>query len=204
MAESKKKKSVSLSPQERAAQRERRLENDRKAAEQIRRRAALLRSIPGLTVMAGSFSMIPVHLGFYAPDDITLFVRGFSDLTKVRKGDLIQISCVGEPRSDRPCVAKHNDRCVIAVRRGEQGNEFFNLSSRRREDDIIRVDDSNYIGMIQYILEAPESAGVSGKDPVQSVTTLGSPAGTSAASVSSAPKAPVPDSKTEKAQAAVQ
>ena len=33
MAESKKKKSVSLSSQERAAQRERRLENDRKAAE---------------------------------------------------------------------------------------------------------------------------------------------------------------------------
>ena len=76
MAESKKKKSVSLSPQERAAQRERRLENDRKAAEQIRRRAALLRSIPGLTVMTGSFSMIPVHLGFYAPDDI---LTGASD-----------------------------------------------------------------------------------------------------------------------------
>ena len=204
MAESKKKKSVSLSPQERAAQRERRLENDRKAEEQIHRRTALLRSIPGLTVMTGSFSMIPVHLGFYATDDITLFVRGFSDLTKVRKGDLIQISCVGEPRSDRPCVAKYNDRCVIAVKRGGQGNEFFNLSSRRREDDIIRVDDGNYIGMIQYILEAPESVDVSGNNPVKSVTRLGSPAGSSAASVNSAPKSPDPGIKTEKAQAAVQ
>ena len=162
MADTKKKKTSVLSPQERAEQRERRLENDRKAAEQISRRTAMLRGIPDLNILTGSFALIPVHLAFYAREDVMLFSRGMSSLTRVRKGDLVQLCCSGEPRGDRPCVAVHNGKCVFAVKRGEQGDEYFNLSSRNRRDDIIHVDDSSFVGTVVYILQAPEETKPAG------------------------------------------
>lgn len=164
MADTKKKKASVLSPQERAEQRERRLENDRKAAEQVSRRTAMLRGIPDLNILTGSFSLIPVHLAFYAREDVMLFSRGMSSLTRVRKGDLVQLCCSGEPRGDRPCVVVHNGKCVFAVKRGEQCEEFFNLSSHRREDDIIHVDNSNFIGSVVFILEAADTSGLSGNN----------------------------------------
>lgn len=176
MSDAKKKKTPSLSPQERAAQRERRLESDRKAAERIARRSDILKAVPGLNVLSISFSLVPIHLAFYAVEDVIIFGRGFANLTRVQKGNLIMVSCSEEPKGDRPCVAVWNEKCVIAVCRGDQDAVFFNLSSKRREDDMIRVDDSNFIGNIVCILETPDISGAFDKKDRKSSVQADSPA----------------------------
>lgn len=164
MAE-KKKKNI-ISEEEKAAQRAQKQENDRKLADLISRRTEKLRSVPGITVLPITLSVsVPIHASFLSLQDVVLYVRSGTAFSRIRKGDLIQICCSGSPKSGMPVVAFHNGSCIFAVPKDDGGQDYFNLSSKRPEDDHITIADDEYIGNVVFVVSNPAAAASHAHDP---------------------------------------
>ena len=154
-----KKRKPIITEEEKAAQRAQKLENDRKLADLISQRTEKLRSVPGITVLTNTLSVsIPIHVSFLSLQDVVLYVRNGSSISRIRKGDLIQLCCSGSPKSGMPVVAFHNGTCIFAVPKDDNSHEFFNLSSKRPEDDNVKISDTEYIGNIVFVVSNPASA----------------------------------------------
>ena len=156
MAEKKRKNTIT--EEEKAAQRAQKVENERKLAELIAQRTEKLRSAPGITELPIALSVsVPIHACFLSLQDVILYVRNGASFSRIRKGDLIQLCCSGSPRSGMPAVAFHNGTCIFAVPKDDNGHEFFNLSSRRPEDDNVVIKDEDYIGNVVFVVSNPSA-----------------------------------------------
>ena len=137
---------------------ERKQAHARKVAQQearitlIDKRLQRMRTVCGEgSIITGGFANVPIDISFIADKGATVFSR--NEAYRIRKNDIIQLTCDSCCKPGDVCVVIYKGQYVFAIAR-DRSLFFTNMNSTSREDDIIQISDDEYIGSIACILPA--------------------------------------------------
>ena len=103
------------------------------------------------SIITGGFANVPIDISFITDKGATVFSR--NEAYRIRKNDIIQLTCDAVCKPGDMCIVIHKGQYVFAIARDRE--QFFtNMNSTSRDEDIIEIAEDDYIGSIACILPA--------------------------------------------------